>query len=180
MSEQYGAKMVAIKAGRSAILHHASRKWLREEYGRDGAYLMPNALKLPESVTETALEVGRTKLPTSGTLVVSISSGTIAAGVLRGFRDAGLLDGYQVILHMGYSRNPDACHMYIKHMMGLSERIALPNVAYIDENYEYADKVQVEAPFPTNPYYDGKAWKWLVGHIDTIAPGPIVFWNVGD
>jgi hypothetical protein len=173
-AEMLGSRMISFKAGRSSILYHAARKWLREN---TGGYLMPNALKLPETIDETAAEVARTPLPACGTLVVSISSGTIAAGVLRGFHEVGLLDGYRVVLHMGYSRNPNAVHTYVKHMSGLER---LDNIGYVDESYSYADKVDVsDCPFPTNPHYDGKAWQWLTHHINELQ-APVVFWNIGD
>ena len=90
-----GATLVDFPAGRSAILYHSAKRHLRENFGADG-YLMPNALKLPESITENAAEAYRTavdqdpsgtwsgELPERGALVISISSGTVAAGVLKG------------------------------------------------------------------------------------------------
>ena len=78
-AKELGADLVRMKAGRSAVLYHGAKKCLKPT-----AYMMPNALKLPESVEETALEFARTKLPPDlQTIVVPASSGTIAAGVLR-------------------------------------------------------------------------------------------------
>lgn len=176
-----GARMVGIKAGRSAILYHTAKKHLRENYGADG-YLMPNALKLAESVTENAAETRRTvlmtepEIPDAGTLVISISSGTVAAGVLQGFDDAGLLAGYDVVLHMGYSRSVDACRLYMEKASGLD----LSRARFVDEGYGYADKTDVAVPFPCNPHYDAKLWAWLrkPGVLDSM-PGPVVMWNIG-
>src|SRR5688572_5000579 len=73
-----GAELVGLPAGRSAILFHEARK--RTE--ALGGYIMPNALKLDESVTETAKEVPDQDFDA---VIIPISSGTIAAGVIRGF-----------------------------------------------------------------------------------------------
>lgn len=176
-----GSKMVAIKAGRSAILYHTARKHLTEKFPGE-SYLMPNALKLPESITENAAEAARTvpHLPEAGTLVLSISSGTVASGVLQGFQQAGVLDRWDVILHMGYARSIDACRAYMEKAAGLTLG---DRVRFVDEGYGYADAAPESAavPFPCNPYYDAKAWAYLQqpGVLDAIE-GPVVFWNIGD
>lgn len=177
---EQGAVMVDLQAGRSAILYHQARKHL--EQARPGGYLMPNALKLPESITENAAEAVRTVdgLPTAGTLVISISSGTVAAGVLQGFARAGRLDDYDVVLHMGYSRSQTATRDYIERVSGVQLH---DRVRFVDEGYGYADAArEVVAPFPCNPFYDLKAWKWLSKeeNLNSLRPGPVVFWNIGD
>lgn len=177
-ARQLGATLVDIPAGRSAILYRTAKKHLREHY--PGSYLMPNALKLPESITENAAEAVRTAphLPGSGTLVISISSGTVAAGVLKGFEEAGLLRNYNVILHMGYSRSQDAAREYIEKAAGLTLG---DRIKFIDEGYGYADAAKnVRVPFPCNDWYDAKAWAYLEkpGVLDAIE-GPVVFWNIG-
>lgn len=175
---ELGATLVDLQAGRSAILYHKAKKHLRENY--PDSYLMPNALKLPESITENAAEAVRTAphLPGSGTLVISISSGTVAAGVLKGFAQAGLLDNYNVILHMGYSRSQDAAREYIEKAAGLTLG---DRVKFIDEGYGYADAAPKECPepWPINPHYDKKALWWLIRNVKDV-PGPIVFWSIGD
>lgn len=191
-----GARMVSVPAGRSAILYHAAKKHLKELGAASGeeVYLMPNALKLPESITENAAEVVRTAqelyagtsspvLPEEGTLIVSISSGTVAAGVLKGFAEVERFENYNVILHMGYSRSASACREYISAQSGLDLG---SRVSFVDEGYGYADAVpeawcNEHIPFPANPHYDAKAWKWMHANIDDLASmgKPIVFWNIG-
>jgi hypothetical protein len=178
MARAMGAKLVALKAGRSAILYHTAKAFLKEKFGND-AYLMPNALKLPESVTENAAEFERTapSLPREGTLVISISSGTVASGVLKGMVGAGL--DYDVVLHAGYGRSIEATQVYISQMSGVRWR---SNWRIVDEGYNYADAARAgePAPFPANPYYDLKAWRWLAqpGILDTLN-SPVIFWNIG-
>lgn len=184
-SDRLGAELVDLKAGRSAILYHQARKHLAQHY--PGSYLMPNALKLPESVTENAAEAHRTceagAVPDRGTLIISVSSGTVAAGVLRGFADAGALDGYGVVLHMGYSRSIDTMRAYMEKVSGLDLKDR-ERFQFVDEGYGYADAAPAsfQAPFPINPFYDKKALAWLAR--DEAAPlfakGPVVLWSIGD
>jgi hypothetical protein len=179
MSQSHGAQLVALSAGRSAILYHRAKKDLRERF--PDCYMMPNALKLPESVTENAAEAERTDLCVP-TLVISISSGTVAAGVIRGLHRAGRLPR-RVIFHMGYSRSVPAARAYISQAAGLDfdelERHG-NKLDFVDEGYSYADRATgTTAPFPCNLYYDLKAWKWLQIHAAELSQ-PILFWNIGD
>lgn len=182
-AEALGARMRSLPAGRSAVLYHSARKKLQEEY--PGAYLMPNALKLHESVTENAAEAWRTALsvalPLSGVLVLSVSSGTVAAGVIAGWAEAGLLERYQVILHMGYGRSIPTMRKYMSEVSGIN--LDSPRFEFVDEGYGYADAARGEpAPFPCNPFYDRKAWNWLgkPEQQQRFRGVPIVFWNIGD
>lgn len=179
-----GAATVALPAGRSAILYHAARKHLREHSVDGESYFMPNALKLPESVTETAAEVARTELPDGmdrGTVVVSVSSGTMAAGVLRGLAQRGCEP--HVVLHLGYSRSKEAVQKYVEEAGGVPF-FRFASVSIIDEGYSYRDEAKPERwqappPFPCNPHYDLKAWWWLERFGYRQLPGPVLFWNIG-
>lgn len=194
-AELNGARLVELKAGRSSVLYHQARKLLDADSHGTG-YLMPNALKLPESVTENAEEARRTLknplMPNHGTVILSVSSGTVAAGVMLGLRDT---PGLKFLLHMGYSRSLEATTAYIEKT---APGMPWDRVSYIDEGYTYADSARfsfIPCPFPTNPFYDGKAWRWLVAGLgeaknpmhagrpalEVLAEqGPIVFWNIGE
>lgn len=182
-AQDLGAKMADLPAGRSAILYHRARKVLAERF--PGSYLMPNALKLPESVTENALEAHSTcmtgQIPSAGILILSVSSGTVAAGVVKGFADAGFLERYQVILHMGYSRSIPTMREYMTRVSGIN--FDSTRFEFVDEGYGYADAARGDpAPFPCNSYYDRKAWAWLAKpeQQNRFAGSSIVFWNIGD
>ena len=177
MAAEAGATLVSLPAGRSAILYHQASEAHRR---LPDSYMIANALKLAESVEENCAEATRTipLLPARGTVVISISSGTIVAGILQAFALAGA--DYQFLLHMGYSRSVEACRAYIEQQACCWE--PLPVMTFVDEGYGYADRVDVPAPFPTNPYYDLKAWKWLAedGCAERLASrGAVVFWNIG-
>lgn len=173
-----GARLVPLKAGRSAILYHQAKAMLLERF--PGSYMMPNALKLHESVHATATEVATVEplLLRDSTWVVSVSSGTIAAGVVRGLLDNGA-EGVTVILHMGYSRPASAVLRYVATSAGMSaadaSRVAL---RIVDEGYGYKDAVEVETPFPCNEHYDAKAWVWLTKNRATLGDR-VLFWNIG-
>ena len=169
-AEAWGAVLQELQAGRSAILYHQAKKHLLE--GFDDTYMMPNALKLPESVSETAKEVHRTDLTGVDTVAVSISSGTIAAGVVQGLSEVGFTGS--IILHMGYSRSRKAVRNYIQKMSGVDAS----KIILIDECYNYSDMIKgVTAPFPCNPWYDLKLWVWLLANP---FYGQVLFWNVGE
>ena len=188
-AQNLGATLVRLQAGRSAVLYHRARKELASTFGlrETMTYMMPNALKLPESVTENAEEAKRTlaSLPSEGgSVVISISSGTVAAGVMRGFYDAGVWDKWRFILHLGYTRSFPAVGEYLVTASG-RPLFRENGPALLDEGYGYADpagKTLYPVPFPANPFYDEKAWNWLADNIHVLPAlqsKPVLFWNIG-
>lgn len=170
-AKELGADLIRLKAGRSAVLYHGAKKCLKPT-----AYMMPNALKLMESVEETALEVVRTRIPSSfQTIVVPASSGTIAAGVVRG----AAMVGWQgtIIIHIGYSRPEGALLRYVQRMAGNSMGVT---IKVVDENYSYADEARVgeTPPWPCNTYYDLKSFRWWLAQ-GRQRYGQALFWNIG-
>ena len=177
-----GAKLVPLKAGRSCILFHAARKLTEAK----GGYIMPNALKLEESAMETAKEV-----PTKGspihelmkendvhTVLIPISSGTIAAGVIRGF-----CDNFNIpptfIIHLGYSRSHDEVLRYLAAQSGYN--IAEHSIELIDENFSYKDEARPgeTPPWPCNPWYDLKAFRWWLASRHKLEGARALLWNIG-
>lgn len=164
-AEKLGAELVPLQAGRSAILYHQAKKLTHEQ----GGYMMPNALKLEESVIETAKECAGN----FQTVVIPASSGTIASGVVRGFGDTPTY-----IIHLGYSRSHSEVESYIKSKSGFNRC----KLILIDEKYAYKDKARPgeTPPWPCNEYYDLKAFRWwLEVGIRSNHNGPTLFWNVG-
>lgn len=169
-SQELGAELVGIPAGRSCILFHNARKQTEER----GGYMMPNALKLIESVDETAKEVPTRfhgwKSPDY--VIIPSSSATIAAGVVKGF---GLRTEY--IIHLGYSRSHDEVRDYVAKMSGVSGA----KLTIIDEGYQYKDQATAgdDPPWPSNPFYDLKAFRWWMRVGRKEYEGDVLFWNVG-
>lgn len=175
-ASELGAKLRGIPAGRSCILYHQARK----EVETEGGYMMPNALKLPESITETAREVP-VDFPFEDAnvpawVLIPVSSGTIAAGVIKGFGDRT-----DYILHLGYSRSHDAVRCYVEEASGV-EGIGV-RLNLIDEGYAYRDvsRPGPTPPWPCNEYYDLKAVRWWLreGGDRGGYGGDCLLWNVG-
>jgi threonine dehydratase len=178
-----GGQTMPLVAGRSAVLYHYAKRWLREneDVPAGDVYMMPNALKLPEMVTETAAEVQRTaSLPfvenfrTVKVVLVSASSGTIAAGVARGLFELGW-EG-RVVVHLGYSRPLGAMRAYMKEMADW-QRV---EVEFVDENYSYADSARPgpTPPWSCNEHYDLKAFRWWAAKGRALH-GEALLWNIG-
>ncbi len=165
-----GATLVGLKAGRSCILYHQARREIESR----GGYMMPNALKLEESIEETAREVSSTYL--FDWVVIPASSATIAAGVVRGFLDRKDARAPRFVIHLGYSRSEEAVRTYLAQ----KARHVLPaDTLVIDEGYAYKDKARSgeTPPFPCSPYYDLKAFRWILKQQS--RPEHVLLWNVG-
>lgn len=173
---ELGAELHPLQAGRSAILYHTAKRELNK-LTRGGGYMMPNALKLLESVDETALEFARTEIPFGlETILVSASSGTIAAGVQRAITNSGWPGS--LVVHMGYSRSTATLQNYMQKMSGIAFG-APPK--FVDEGYGYADAVKdfdLPLSFLCNSFYDRKALAWWVREGKNSC-GKTLFWNIG-
>jgi hypothetical protein len=175
-----GAQLLPLKAGRSAVLYHQAKKWLAGSpdltFGHE-SYLMPNALKLPEMVSETAAEVERTKIPDVDVVLISASSGTIAAGLIQGLRKIGWQR--RVVVHLGYTRPIGAVRSYLAKMSAIPFG-GMGLVDIVDEEYAYSDEASPgpTPPFPSNVYYDLKAFRfWIKDGREKY--GKALLWNVG-
>lgn len=174
-----GAELVGLTAGMSAVLYNTAKKQLRDTYG-DRGYMMPNALKLDESVAETAAEVGPDCLGVD-TVIVPVSSATIAAGVIRGFLQAGRKPRF--ILHMGYTRSHEGLLEYVRTKVGGKHDNV--QVQLVDEGYEYKQQAREgdTPPFPCSPYYDLKAFRWWQrsgrAKFGNKTKGKVLLWNIG-
>lgn len=172
-AQALGAVLVPMRPLKSVVLWHQARHAVEAA----GGYMMPNALKLAETVEQTATEVFRLlPLPRGVEVVlVSASSGTIAAGVVRGLREAG--STARVVIHMGYSRSLDAIRSYVEEQAGGAGGLT---AEYVDEGYTYADRARPGPvpPFPCNEYYDLKAFRWWMAQ-GRARYGQALLWNVG-
>lgn len=164
-AQELGAELCPLKAGMSAVLWYQARRDIQSR----GGYMMPNALKLPESVTETSLEVGEEDYDR---VIIPISSGTIAAGVIRGFMSKGMSPTF--VIHLGYHRSHDQVRKYLWEKSGYEKAKLL----LIDENYAYADTARPgpTPPFPCNSFYDLKAFRWWM---ENQTGHRTLFWNIG-
>lgn len=168
-AKKLGAELVPLSAGRSCILYHAARKATEKM----GGVIIPNALKLDESVSETAREcnVGRARLQGFDTVIIPISSGTIAAGVMRGMGSS-----LNYVIHLGYSRSEGEVRVYLREKSGLNVDIQIVN-----EKYQYKDEARegVTPPWPCNPFYDLKAFRWFLNNAQEFKGEKVLLWNIG-
>jgi hypothetical protein len=169
-AQDLGARLVGLPAGRSCILYHAAKKQIAQL----GGYMMPNALKLPESVTETAKECASLP-PNLRRVIIPASSGTIAAGVVK-----GVGSGVEYLIHLGYDRSPEQVSRYIREASGVSDA----KLTIVSEGYVYKDIARpgTTPPWPCNPYYDLKAFRWYLNSkypTDEVPPESVLFWNIG-
>lgn len=163
-AQDLGARLIGLPAGRSCILYHRARK----ETEQLGGYIMPNALKLEESIEETAKECRG--VPDCEYVLIPASSGTIAAGVIR-----GLGTSRKYLIHLGYSRSHDEVQRYLRESSG----VVGAEVELIDEGYSYADVATPgeTPPWPCNAYYDLKAFRWWLANRERY--GSCMLWNIG-
>jgi len=184
-AQDLGAELVALQATAGYILAPRAKKDLLARY--PGAHMLPVGLKMPESVEENAKEAVRTtrNMPRwpyepIKSLVMSVSSGTVAAGVIKGLTAVNELPD-TVVCHLGYSRPVEGARGLRKNLEKKSGA-DMSGVTFIDEGYNYRDPVKhydaKAYPFPTNPYYDGKALRWLETFAKSL-PQPVMFWNIG-
>lgn len=169
--EQFNSEIVYIPAGRAKINFYIAKKLLRNKYGAS-AVLLPLGLPLDESIKETSEELLLTGIENINTLVVSVGSGTICKGILLGI--SGMKNKPSVV---GVAcRTGD---MKRKKRNILSNTLSFGTVFSLkDMGYDYMDKETISAPFPCNPFYDRKAWKWLYDNLDNVSH-PVMFWNIG-
>lgn len=162
-----GAELIGLPAGRSCILYHQARKQTEAR----GGYMMPNALKLEESVRETAREVPS---QTFDNVLIPISSGTIAAGVIKGFAARGRYPTY--LIHLGYTRSHDEVRRYLIAQAGVTGA----KLILIDEEYQYKDEAKPgeTPPWPCNVWYDLKCFRWWLEN-RAKYPGRTLMWNIG-
>lgn len=170
----FGAEIYPLPATKSSVLFYQARKILYKNYL--SPFMMPNGLKLKESVFNTCKELvnytPKDYLNPNYNWVISASSGTIAAGVLLGLSKLDFRG--KVYIHLGFSRLVKTLLNYFNtYISGFSFKIEI-----IDEKYEYKDFVKYPSPFPCNPFYDLKAWKWIRENKKGIGD-KILFWNIG-
>lgn len=174
--QECGARLAPLQAGRSAVLYHKAKADMRER----GGYMMPNALKLDETVEETARELVSTAdyymVEGVEAVLVSASSGTIAAGVFKGMRDVDWR--VPLLVHLGYSRPGAEVERYIQAKAGVTDYRG--QIHIFNEQYAYKDKAGpgITPPFPCNEYYDLKAFRWYQ-RIGRLNYKNVLFWNIG-
>ena len=105
--------------------------------------------------------------------MINVGSGTIAAGVAAGFPDKKI---YGVMGRTGNHERKlkDICKkggFVVKGLTGMDFNL-------IDPGWKYTQRSNAKPPFPCHPYYDAKAWEWMIDNRKQLE-SPVLFWNIG-
>jgi len=181
MCRALGAEVLFLQSPtQMGVNWYRARKMVTERYPK--AVLLPQGLPFRETVQEVAREVKTVPgAAWGGTVVIAVGSGTMAAGVITGMMECGY--NQDVIGILVSSKNAVRVQASIRSKVSglLKGNWVQKFLVVMDNGWEYEEEVCTEPPFPCNPYYDRKAWHWLVNHIGNgigIAQ-PILFWNIG-
>ncbi len=179
--DRYGSIIRPIPAGRGKVNRYKSRKLLTTEFGNK-AVLLPLGVPFEETIQETEAEVHRTldQLEHINTFVINVGSGTIAAGLWRGIEHPEYPSSLYGIMGRTGSVARKLRDIEIKSGCTTYGIINPAKIIPIlkDPGWEYTERSTQTCPFPCNPYYDLKAWQWLVENIKKLE-SPILFWNIG-
>lgn len=180
MWEYFGATILPIPAGRTTVNNYIAQKDFYNKFGKE-SLLLPIGISLKETIEETDMEYCRT-IDTHGyfdNIVIAVGSGTICAGIFG--RVAREKKGKVIGI---LCRNGSI----LKKSINIHKKAGIPyeggflqnsRLKLIDPGWEYTQKCEIKQPFPCHPYYDLKAWDWLVKNIDNLS-GKILFWNIGN
>ena len=161
-----------------------------EEHYPKNSEMLPIGMSFPETVDATAAEYIWTlkeyKLQPKN-VVLCVGSGTIAAGVARGIAESNLKTKLWGILTRDGSVPEKLRYMeklagFPLSSEGMLGTFSSTSVTLLSSGFEYTQKSKIVVPFPCNPYYDAKAWEWLVSRKSTYEEfnrKQTVFWNIG-
>jgi 1-aminocyclopropane-1-carboxylate deaminase/D-cysteine desulfhydrase-like pyridoxal-dependent ACC family enzyme len=161
-----GAELLPVPAARINICFAATRRYVEKR----GGVMLPFGLECEKAVEAVATEARRVNRAffSGGTVVLSCGSGVSLAGLLRGLsaqphRIVGISSGRSLANILRCVRR----YAEIPNYLELREAQAL-----------YKTAIRFPCPFPSNPHYDLKAWKYLVENRARLR-GPLLFWNIG-
>lgn len=161
-AKESGALIWGVEPGRTAVCYSAFKR----------EALLRGYTVLPLGITfkETAYEIAKIVEKETGkfnSIVVSTGTGTIATGIAIGFK---------------YYVHGVSCGMSIDRQYKRSYNIVgtkLENLILHSTNYDYYDmEYTTDIPFPASPYYDAKAWRWMLENFEELKQ-PVLFWNIG-
>jgi 1-aminocyclopropane-1-carboxylate deaminase/D-cysteine desulfhydrase-like pyridoxal-dependent ACC family enzyme len=106
------------------------------------------------------------------TVVVAVGSGTIAAGIVRA--------GVPRIKVVGVMCRTGNKEKKKREIINRARELGCPlaQLELVDPGYQYTEAAHIKCPFPSHPFYDKKAFKWMVENIEKLE-NPVLFWNIG-
>lgn len=172
---KFNATIIPLKAGMAKVNFYISKNILESDFKH--SFLLPLGLPFVETINAAREECVYTRLNSDiefNTIVVPVGSGTVCAGVIKGFLDK------TIIGIMGRTGNIDIKKKNILAKAGFQEGglFGSPDFNLVDPKWEYTERSYASCPFPCHPWYDLKAWEWLMENKMKLKP-PILFWNIG-
>ncbi len=160
-----------VKPNMLAIMYNS----LRSQVKRENWQMLPYAFNHPYYINYVADQVR--ELNGFDNLIASSGSGVTLSGLTLGFMDTDLKSFF----------NPNPTKKVWTTCVSSSDTIdkmLKKNGVHLPINirkseYEFSNRMDgYEAPFPCNPFWDLKQWRWLEDNIDQLE-GSILFWNLG-
>lgn len=170
---EFGAEVIPLdKPNRQMINFYRARKILTEMY--PNSIMLPQGLPFEETVENVANEIIKDEKSYKNikSIVVSVGSGVMIAGIIKGICSLGLTPSI-----IGVFVAPKSYNSMLKKINKFAGKF-YKNIILVETDYEYTDKEEIKTPFPCNPYYDAKAYRWAVERMDGIS-NPVLFWNTG-
>lgn len=178
---KFGATIIPIKAGMAKVNWYICKQILENNF--DHSLHLPLGLPFEETIESTAREVKIT-LKKYGTnifpsVVTCVGSGTIAAGILKGLATDDIPRRLYGVMTRSGNETIKKTKIHLKS--GIQENGLFKSkieLIMINPKWEYTQKSLFSCPFPCHPYYDLKAWEWLIQNRMQLIE-PILFWNIG-
>ena len=172
IASSLGATLFPMKAGRTAVCYYQFAKRVRESSG----YMLPLGLVCRDTVSAVAQEADRTlrQLEKDGvkiaTIVVCTGTGTIATGIHLGADTEVIGVSCGMSIEKQYER---------MKLLAFPELLNWDYLTLVPPEYDYYTALDTSScPFPTSPWYDQKAFVWMLEHMEQLK-SPILFWNIG-
>jgi len=166
-AKEMGAEVWAVKAGRTAACYAA----FKYEAQLRGYTVLPLGLTFSETAREVA-KIAEEEAGKFNTIVVSTGTGTIACGIALGARKARVVG---VSCGMSVERQR-------KRVIAICNEVGFGypwNLELVPTGYDYYQALDTSScPFPTSPFYDMKAYLWLLKNFDHLKQ-PVLFYNIG-
>ena len=181
--KKFNAVVIPIPAGMAKVNYYINKNKLYQRYGKK-AILLPLGLPFQETINETANQIQEVlQYHYPDYIIVNVGSGTILSGIWKGLENFPLLlkNKPTLIGVLGRTSNLDKKRQIIAKKAEILDSGLFNSsieLKLIDPGWQYTEKSEIKCPFPCHPYYDLKAWEWLVKNINKL-PGEILFWNIG-
>jgi hypothetical protein len=173
-----------MKAGRTKILFYQAKKQAEE----NNQIMLPIGLPFFETIEEVIKEINLVyQKYLTGTIILSAGSGTILTGIILGLKQMNILPNKIIAITPGMSiqKLDSRIHQRINEFMDMYNLFfpvqfspILNKLFLYKSEREYYEQIPMNTPFPSNSYYEGRAWEYLINNINNITP-PILFWNIG-